>query len=414
MTEDGPSGPRSDLLAIYRAAIEAVEGRARVAEFLDECPPSGPVHLVAIGKAAAAMARGALDALGPRILRGLVITKHGHLDPALCAEPGIECLEADHPLPGPASLAAGARLVRFLEEAPDEARFLFLISGGASALVEVLPPGVAPAELERANRWLLASGLDITQMNRVRKAISAIKAGRLAAHLRGRPVLCLLISDVPDDDPAVIGSGLLVADRRGGDISDLELPDWLQALAARNTAPPGNGNLRRVECHVVGSLQEAKTAAAARAVELGYEVSRHRTFLGGDAAEAGRACARALLEEAPGTVHIWGGETTVRLPEHPGRGGRSQTLALAAAEELAGHGAAWLLAAGTDGSDGPGGDAGALVDSGTIERGRAAGLDPDEALARADAGTFLEAAGDLIRTGPTGTNVMDLVIGLRR
>jgi glycerate 2-kinase len=164
--------------------------------------------------------------------------------------------------------------------------------------------------------------------------------------------------------------------------------------------------------HIVARLADALEAAAAAGRQLGHAVRLPPEFLHGEAATVGRQAARELLEGPPGLT-IWGGETRVCLPDQPGRGGRNQHLALAAATILEGSADAWLLAAGSDGSDGPGEDAGALVDGGTLARGREWGLDPQRALREADSGTFLDAAGDLLHTGPTGTNVMDLLIGLR-
>jgi len=146
---------------------------------------------------------------------------------------------------------------------------------------------------------------------------------------------------------------------------------------------------------------------------MGLMVTLHPALLTGDAADAGRLCAQALAASAPGTLHVWGGETTVVMPPQPGRGGRCQQLALAAAQEIAGRDEIWLLAGATDGTDGPGDEAGALVDGQSIFRGHAEGLDISDCLGRADSGRFLEASGDLIQTGPTGTNVMDLVLGLQ-
>jgi hydroxypyruvate reductase len=259
------------------------------------------------------------------------------------------------------------------------------------------------------SRWLLASGLDIDAMNRVRQAVSLIKGGRLLRFLAGRPTSCLLISDVPGDDPAVIGSGPLVP--RPDHELPPGLPDWVMAWVERaDDRQRGAGVLP--ELAVVARLEDAKQAAAEAARAQGFEVTVHPGLIDGEPeAVADRAVAE-LTRAAPG-VQIWGGETTPRLPDEPGRGGRNQHLALAAAVGLAGRDDAWLLAAGTDGTDGPTEDAGALVDGGTVDRGRLEGLDPQDCLRRADAGRFLEASGDLLRTGPTGTNVMDLIIGLR-
>ena len=400
---------RRNLLAISHAALAAVEGRGAVRRPLAADPPAGPLHLVAVGKAATSMALGALDALGDQVVGGLVICKHGHGEPELDRVARITYLESDHPVPGEQSLAAGRALVDYLDAAPADARFLVLGSGGASSLVELLPEGCDLAWLQRLTDWLLAGGYDIGTMNRVRKAFSRIKGGRLRRWLRGRPALNLLISDVPGDDPAVVGSGLLVPDRGLPAALPVELPDWARAHLHDATGSDALGG--DVETVLVARNADARAAARAAAVDLGYTVREHDDELDGDAVEAARTLVATLATGGPG-LWIWGGETTVQLPEAPGRGGRNQHLALAAALELAGRDDLLLLAAGTDGTDGPGEDAGALVDGGSVARGElhvgpAAGY-----LARADAGTFLAAAGDLLQTGPTGTNVMDLALGL--
>ncbi|MEO5372361.1 MAG: DUF4147 domain-containing protein [Magnetococcus sp. DMHC-1] len=373
------------------------------------------VHLVAIGKAAVAMTRGALDVLGNRIAAGLVITKVGYSG-SLDNNLPVRVLEAAHPIPDASSLRAGNFLLDFMQSRSDNnarKKFLFLISGGTSSLVESLPEFVTLEELRRVNAWLLGSGLDIHQVNRIRKRLSRIKGGRLAACLGQHSASVLLLSDVPGDDPASIGSGLLVPDE--GDVDLDMVPEWLRALLVQ-TPPlpsPGDPMFANLDVRVVGCLTDALRGAAARARSRGYPVRLTSGILTGDAAEQGRTLATALALGEPG-VYLWGGETTVVLPPAPGKGGRNQHLALAAAREIQGREDLFLLAAGTDGSDGPGSWAGALVDGGTIARGRAAGLDPDLSLAQADAQTFLAASGDLLHTGPTGTNVMDLVIGLKR
>ncbi|MDX5374506.1 MAG: DUF4147 domain-containing protein [Gammaproteobacteria bacterium] len=400
------TGPRDDLLAIFAAALAAVNGEAAVVRALADTPLAGRWRVVAVGKAAAAMWRGARQSLGERLAAGLVITKSGHAE-GLTTGPGIEVIESDHPVPGAQSLAAGRRLLAFLGDAPPDARFLFLISGGASSLVEVLPEGLDAGWLARLNTWLLGSGLEIAAVNAVRRRASRIKGGGLLSWLAGREACCLLISDVPGDDPAVIGSGLLVP---GGPSPLPEcLPDWI-----RDGLPPPRrpDAASPVDCRIVADRRRALAAAATEAAARGYPVYRHETFLAGEAQAVGGRLAETL-RQGPAGVHLWAGETTVRLPARPGRGGRNQHLALAAAQRLAGEAGIWLLAVGTDGSDGPTGDAGALVDGQSMARMMLDGCDPVAALAGADAGPCLEAAGDLIRTGPTGTNVMDLVIGLK-
>ncbi|MFN2308913.1 MAG: glycerate kinase [Gammaproteobacteria bacterium] len=404
---------RTDLLGLYQAALAAVEGSLCVARRLRAQPPDGPVRVVAIGKAAASMLDGAVEVLGTGIEQALLITKTGHLRGR--PPPGTEVLEAGHPLPDQASLAAGQRLLEVLAAAPARAQWLFLISGGASSLVEVPVPGVGLEELRQLNRWLLASGLPIAPMNALRRRVSRIKGGQLLAWLRGRPVRALLISDVPDDDPSIIGSGLLFPPTHQVPVPDgRDCPEPLRALLTRlpvpEASPPGATPVR---AEIVARLDQALAAAEAAARTAGLPVYRAPGRLAGEAADVGRRLADTVLQ-GPAGVYLWGGETTVRLPPRPGRGGRCQHLALAAAEVLAGHRGIGLLAGGSDGSDGPGEVAGACIDAQTLARGQAAGLDAATALARADAGGFLAAAGDLLDTGPTGTNVTDIVIGLKQ
>jgi len=405
------SDHRQTLLRIFQSALAAVNGRVCVRGFLKQHSIVAPVYLLSIGKAACGMAQGAHDILSADLVEALVITKQGYAESL-----PWPVREAGHPLPDADSLAAGQELLDFTARIPRHANVLVLLSGGASALVEVLPPGVTLNTLRAVNDWLLASGLDIAAMNRLRKQLSCLKGGRLAQRLFPRPVLCLAISDVPGDDPCVIGSGPLVADPMlslSGHLS--ALPEFVRdALRHHLPALPVNDDcFRSVRLEIIATLDTAKRAAFDAAQQLGYHAALQQEFITGDSIAAGSRLATQLLASPRGEIQIWGGETSLVLPPHPGRGGRNQSLALAAAQVLAGHKDVWFLSAGTDGSDGPGLDAGALVDGGTIARGAQEGYKAASALAAADAGSFLEASGDLIQTGPTGTNVMDLMIGLR-
>lgn len=404
---------RARLLECLDAALAAVDARRAVAARLEFGDDPAPTHALAIGKAAARMMHGAIDALEDRIEAALVVTKHGHAGDLAERSDRLRVIEASHPVPDGSCLAAGAAVLEFLRTAPAEARFLVMVSGGASSLVEVLAPGLDAADLARINEWLLGSGLPIGAINRVRKRLSLIKGGRLVTALRSRPALCLMISDVPGDDPRAIGSGPLVPHVPSDiEVTDLALPGWLAALTTQAPRLPAAESYATVRREVILRPADARAAAARAALNHGYAVTEHRELLEGDAVAVGRRLG-ALLCAAPPGLQVWNSETTVVLPPHPGRGGRCQSLALAAALEIQGHLGVWLLAAGTDGTDGPGVDAGALVDGETVLRGADAGHDPRAALAAADAGRFLEASGDLIHTGPTGTNVMDLVLALR-
>jgi glycerate 2-kinase len=374
---------RRILLELFQAGLDRVSGRRCVARSLE--PSAEPVWVAAVGKAAAAMALGAYDALGVTIERTLIITKDGHVAPQIHSLPGVEIHESAHPVPDERSLVAGQSLLRWVSELPPAVKPLFLISGGASSLVEVLEDGVTFAQLGKLNAEGLASGIPIGELNARRARLSRIKGGRLAALLGNRPARALFISDVPGDDPAVIGSGLM---------------------------GPASGAQDRVERTIVASLDFAVEGVCTAAEKMGFSVRRPASRFDDDAARLAVRFAHELHLNAA-QVCVWGGESTVLLPEHPGRGGRNQHLALAAARLLAGQQQMLLLSAGTDGTDGVTEDAGGLVDSETCARLALAEIDVDDCMRRADSGTALAACGDLVHTGPTGTNVGDLVIGLK-
>ena len=402
------TSPRDKLLTLYAAALEAVEGRNCVRNYLQNNDlEDKPVVLLAMGKAAAAMAAGACDVLGKRVSGGLVVTKEGHAEIPLPA--CLTVLEAAHPVPDERCLKAGQAVIDLVSHLPQDCQLLVLTSGGASALVEALPDGIGLAELAELNRWLVGSGLSIIEMNRIRQSISCLKGGKLAGLLKGQTATNLLISDVPGDDPAFIASGPFYS-AAPSPLDTGALPDWVAAMQHQAaTGVTATSQEHEVPHHIVASNRIACEAALACAREHDWPAVYHPELLETDAGDVAVSLANSL-DTLPAGVHIWGGETTVQLPSKPGRGGRNQHLALIAARALAGRDDRWLLAAGTDGTDGPTADAGALVDGGTIARGEAEGLNAAECLAWADAGTFLEASGDLVHTGPTGTNVMDLVL----
>ena len=404
---------RQQLIQIFQQAIAAVQGDACVARWLSRHAIKGPVHLISIGKAAASMAQGALAVLPEQIEEGLLITKTGHCQPF---DHRIRCLEAAHPVPDETSLQAGSQLLHFIQAIPVHSQVLVLISGGTSALVEVLPQEITLQDWRQTTQWLLGHSFSIDQVNDVRKRLSCIKAGRLAHYFADRRVICLMLSDVPNDDPGIIGSGLLVPDQHLSDDWMADLPQSMAQLLRRAPPPPASNDrcFKSIRTEVVANLAQAKQAAATAAQQQGLTTYLHEEFIAGDAVEAGRTLAHRLLQ-GPTGLHIWGGETTVELPAHPGRGGRNQSLALAAAEVLQHTPNVFLLAAGTDGTDGPGQYAGAMVDGESVARGLQS-LDHGAVswyLEHADAGSFLEASGDLIHTGPTGTNVMDVILGLK-
>lgn len=383
--------------------------------FLAKRTLKGQVCVIALGKAAISMAAGAADVLGSQIVDGLVVTRHGYVTDDHSVLDRFTIIESGHPFPDEASLEAGRQLLSVVQATPVNTRLLFLISGGTSSLIEVLPEGLSVNDLEALNRWLVGSGLPIHQINEIRKRVSIIKGGRLAKHVQAHPVLNLMISDVNDNDPATIGSGLLAANRQSVAVPELnDIPENLRALLEAGPEMPAcdDACFGHIESHVIANLDEAMQSAAAYAENLGYEVTVHKDYVSGDVASVGEALS-SYLRSAGNGLHIWGGETTVILPDNPGTGGRCQSLALTVANEIKGKSQLFFLAAGTDGSDGPGEDAGALVDGGTIDRGNGYSIDAKSCLQMADAGAFLAESGDLIFTGPTGTNVTDLFLGLK-
>jgi glycerate 2-kinase len=414
---DGPGNGRKILLSVYRDALEAVNGRRVVREALaEEVKPDSRAswQIIAVGKAASAMTHGAFEALGDKIIDALVISRDGHFA-EVENEPRARIFPSSHPVPDQRSLDAGKLLFESLERCPRNRHLLLLLSGGASSLVEVLRAGVSLELLQRWNHWAHASSMSIDAINAVRSRLSAIKGGQLLPHIHN-DTLALFISDVPGDDPSVIGSGLF------GEPRELPLPaglpDWIRQYVGRDGAGAlDSGTARqaakpRIRRRIVASLDQAMSAAQRSAEAQGLRVKLHDRRFSGPAVElATRLCHELALSTEQ--LHVWGGESTVQLPAAPGRGGRNQHLALAGARLLESHSGMALLAVATDGTDGSTPDAGGLVDGGTIERGTLDGLDVDEILRKADSGTFLEAAGDLVHTGPTGTNVGDLVLGYK-
>lgn len=392
---------RKTLLGWVNEALAAFDPRLLVEQRLVEWSPR-PLALLAMGKAAGRMAAGARAALGDDVAHAMVIAPwevHG-------LPQGWEVLRGSHPLSDHRSVLAGERVAAWLRALPDDMPLLVLLSGGASALVELPVAGLELDDLERINRWLLGSGLEIGTMNAIRARFSQLKRGGLLRFAGDRRVVGLVMSDVPGNRIEDIGSGPLSPIPVKWPSS--RVPEWLARLHSRVPLPvsPPVGEAR-LECIATSDdLLQHIEASVSRAGVVVLE----RGDLAGDAAAAGRAIARKSCSGPPG-LRTFGGETTVALPESGGkRGGRNQHLALAAAQELAGVDDVMLLAFATDGVDGNSEDAGAVVDGGTVARIEGAGLDVAACLAAADSGTALAASGDLVHTGPTGTNLTDIVL----
>lgn len=397
---------RELLTHLYQTAVDAVDGRLLVQQWCREHPSASFTHCIAIGKAAAAMTLGALDSRHS-IISTLVITTRGTASRELKRNSKVTVIESSHPIPDQTSFEAGSTLLKYLHGLPQQASVLVLISGGASSLVEVPVDIINISQLQEINQYLLASGKDIHAMNAWRSRFSKIKGGGLLQYLQHLQCIQLIISDVIGDDPAVIGSGLLVQPdsyRTDGD-------DYLQSLLPEpclreERYPP-------IDTHVVGTNLMAKQAVVAEADHQKLDHYLYEDFITGDAIEQGRIIGKHL-RDAPAGVHVWGGETTVQLPQSPGLGGRNQSMALSLATVIEGENDLSVLVAGTDGIDGNTPCAGAFVSGDSMCQIRQMGFDTTEQLARANAGMVLMATGELFKPGPSNTNVMDLLIAFKR
>ncbi|MFA9460805.1 glycerate kinase type-2 family protein [Thiohalorhabdus sp. Cl-TMA] len=420
---------KTDAEAAFRSALEAAEPDRLVAGWLRDHPgavsPAGRTLVIAVGKGACSMVSGAMEVLPVRPEEVLVVTKDGH--GAACPA-GVTVLESGHPRPDARSLDAGAAILDRVEALGPRDGLLLLVSGGASALADVLPPGLDPEDWFRANAALVGAGLPIQAINAVRKHCSLLKGGQLARAAAPAEVTALLLSDVVGDDPAVIGSGPAAPDPTtyADGLAFLpEMPDFPPSLrmhleagrAGTHAETPKSGELGNSRNVVVGNNRSALEAAADALRRRGYEPLILTSRLQGEARQAARALASVALEAADsGTplaapaALLWGGETTVTLGADPGEGGRSQEMALAMAGDFDGIPGVGALCAGTDGTDGPTEAAGGWVDGATRERAAQAGRSIGEALDGHNSGAVLELLNDRLVTGPTGTNVMDLNI----
>ena len=335
-------------------------------------------HVLAAGKAATAMARAALEAC-PQVRQCLIVTKHGHDEAWTAGDSRVRVIEAGHPVPDENSLRAGEAAIRFVSGLAADAKLLLLVSGGASALVEDMPEGMTLADLRARTEAMLAEGLDIHAINARRKEISGVKGGKLLARFAGREALSLVISDVEGDTVSVVASGLGMVPQASGHT----------AMATEIIA---SNAIARLACEEVADALDLETIVNDEA-------------LYGDVAAVAAKVADMVRQGAPG-LYVFGGEPTVILPASPGEGGRNQALAVLMARELSGMADVAVLAAGTDGSDGPTAAAGGFVtgrDWARVPGGA-------QALAAANSGGWLRQAGGLFVTGPTGTNVMDLML----
>ena len=430
-----------DARLIFLSAVEAVRPKQFMPQYmkvefgrliLGDCSfnlaDTKDIYIVAVGKAAAAMAQEAEMILGELISDGITITKYGHALPLKYCR----CLEAGHPLPDGNSLLAAKTLLKFVEGKKPDDIIIVLISGGASSLIADGPPGSSLDDLQALNQILLNIGANIQEINTIRKHLSSIKGGQLVRHASPARIVSLILSDVPGDDPAVIASGPTSPDPTtfGDAWNILEkykvknrlapgLTNWLErgfAGEIPETLKPGDRLFRNTRNFIVGCNRQALVAAALEAKKLGYQVERSPFMMQGVAS----VLAGDLVElsgkfecEGPACI-LFGGETTVTIRGN-GRGGRSQEFALAAfcalqKKNISKDRFPVILAAGTDGTDGNTDATGAIIDYETLENTQRLKLNPSSYLQNNDSYTFFKKAGGLLVTGPTQTNVMDIVI----
>lgn len=434
----------ADMLAIRDAALQAVDpgkavrrflrvenGRLRVEQESWPLKQAGRVLLIGVGKAALPMVEAASDILGTYLTAGIVVTKYGHAaDHTL--PPAMQVFEAGHPIPDAAGQRGATAIEQLLVGTTEQDLVLVLVSGGASALLPLPVRGVSLHDLQVTTELLLRSGATIGELNTVRKHLSRLKGGQLARLAAPAQVVVLILSDVVGDPLDVIASGPTVPDpttyaeawdvvqryRLGEALPDSVSRRLRAGMAGQlpETPKPGDPLFAGVHNCIIGSNRLAAQAAVAEARRCGYRALLLTTFVEGEAREVARVAA-ALARSArvhgdplsPPVCLVWGGETTVTV-RGEGKGGRNQELALAAALALEGVPDVLLMALATDGTDGPTDAAGAIVDGGTAARARALGLDPLAALANNDAYPLLDAVNALLHTGPTGTNVNDLLV----
>lgn len=413
---------------IFDAAVARAHPDRVLAQHLPP-PPAGCIVCLAAGKGAAAMAAAAerhyLDTLRlpPERLSGLATTRHGHA----CASRRIEVIEAGHPVPDAASQSAAERTLQMAEAATADDLVLVLLSGGGSANWIAPAEGITLAQKQQLNRALLRSGASIGAINTVRKHLSRIKGGRLARAACPAQVLTLAISDVPDDDPAVIASGPTVPDRTT--LADARAvlerfniaPDAAVARAlhapANESCKPDDPALASARFHLIARPRDALDAAIAATAAAGYDIMNLGELEGEARDVAVDHAERARKARAAGrkVAILSGGELTVTV-RGQGRGGPNQEYVLALASVLRNVAGISALAADTDGADGgggsPGDPAGAYFDAATRQKMERTGLDPDSYLADNDATSFFEQTGDLLITGPTLTNVNDIRVML--
>lgn len=406
---------RRDALKIVQSAIEHALPDNAVKQKLEQIELSNVV-LVAIGKAAWRMAKAAKDVLKDEIKKGIVITKYNHSEGDI---DGIEIYEAGHPVPDENTMKATERALQLVKSLTQNDTVLLLISGGGSSLFEKPKGSVTLEQLQKLTNQLLKSGASIEEINAVRKHLSEVKGGRFAQKVFPARVVCLILSDVLGDKLDVIASGPAHPDSSTSQQALEILKKYnisVEENVLKELSEETPKSLSNVESHIVGSVKIACEKAVEVAEGLGYNSTILTTNLDCEAKEAGFFIAsiakELVLHDRPlkkPCALVLGGETVVHVKGR-GKGGRNQELALSAAIKIAGLDDVVICSVGTDGTDGPTDAAGGLVDGKTVERIKKAGFDPMKFLEENDSYNALKIAKDLLVTGPTGTNVNDLIL----
>ena len=417
MTISVRNDPNQLMRALFCAAVASADPERLMDRSLIPDRPAGRTVVVGAGKAAASMAQ-ALEACCPGPLSGVVLTPYGHAK--TCS--GIEVLEAAHPIPDRAGLRTADRILDIAVSLNEGDLMLCLLSGGGSSLLTLPIEELSLTEKQQINRQLLESGADISQINCVRKHLSRIKGGRLAEAAWPGSTFTLMISDVPDDNPAVIASGPTVADHSSCadalliiDHYGIELNTRIRSLlsdGSLETPKPGAAKLARSGHRIIGSPELGLSAAAVYGREKGFVIHSLGSQVVGESRQVGVEHALMLqdmiktnADNSP-LLLLSGGETTVTV-RGSGRGGPNREYLLAAAQTLNGLPGAWGIACDTDGIDGSPDAAGAVIGPDTLAHAAVLGLDAKTMLSKNDTGTFFSVLGDAVVTGPTCTNIND-------
>jgi len=408
-------------LEIYAKVLDAVRADTLVRKTLDRVGDAlfvqgshvdlthfDRIWIAGVGKASIEMAKAATEIVGDRLAGGLVITKRGQAEPV----EGLEVLEASHPVLDESSIHAGERMAQFAEGLEERDLVIFVLSGGASAMMEYPREGIKLEDLQKTTEIMLGSGLDIREMNAIRSRLSRIKAGGLAKNFEPATVIALVLSDVVGNDLQAVGSGPLLERKE----SDLRTPPSVKAKFPEPVQVALEGYIPRlplsqhVEHFVIGGISLAVYAASQAAISVGLRPLPYADPLKGDSRiMASKICSYAKRVDVGDSCLIFGGETTVNV-KGKGLGGRCQEMTLVAARTISGLKDTCFLACGTDGADGPTDAAGGFVDPESIARAKKAGYHRGISLADNDSYHYLESCGGLIFTGPTGSNVNDLVL----